>query len=148
MNAWSGVNFGIGCATWGAYPGNRLDDIGSGIGVVHNTHLFDHPQKSVVRAPFIMFPWPIWFADHRNLHELGRRAVAFEAAPSLLLASRRRPRRPEGLTPPVSTSRMGLTHFGLMLRGGEAGAGIGGAQRRPGRPRYGRQPTVSQRGLT
>ncbi len=83
VNAWTGVNFGIGDATWGAYPGNRLDDIGSGIGVVHNGHLFDHPQKSIMRAPFIMFPWPIWFADHRNLHELGRRAVPFEAAPSL-----------------------------------------------------------------
>jgi hypothetical protein len=83
VNAWTGVNFGIGSATWGAYPGNRLDAIGSGIGVVHNTHLFDHPQKSVVRAPFVMYPWPIWFADHGNLHELGRRAVTFEAAPSL-----------------------------------------------------------------
>lgn len=83
VNAWTGVNFGIGSATWGAYPGNRLDAIGSGIGVVHNTHLFDHPQKSVVRAPFVMYPWPIWFADHGNLHDLGRRAVPFEASPTL-----------------------------------------------------------------
>jgi len=84
VNAWTGVNFAIGQASWGAYPGNTLNAVGSGIGVVHNTHLFDHPQKSVVRAPFVMYPWPIWFADHRNLHELGRRAVKFEAAPTLL----------------------------------------------------------------
>ena len=83
VNAWTGVNFGIGDASWGAYPGNRLDNIGSGIGVVHNGHLFDHPQKSIVRAPFVMFPWPIWFADHRNLHQLGRLAVPFEASPTL-----------------------------------------------------------------
>jgi hypothetical protein len=84
VNIWAGVNFGIGQATWGAFPGNTLENIRSGRGVVHNTSLFDHPQKSVTRGPFRMWPTPIWFADHRNLAELGRRATYFEAAPSWL----------------------------------------------------------------
>jgi acyl-CoA reductase-like NAD-dependent aldehyde dehydrogenase len=82
VNVWSGVVFGIGSTTWGAYPGHTPRDIGSGVGVVHNTSLFDHAEKSVVRAPFRMWPKPVWFADHRNLAAVGRRMTAFEAEPS------------------------------------------------------------------
>lgn len=82
VNVWSGVVFGIGSTTWGAYPGHTPRDIGSGVGVVHNTCLFDHAEKSVVRGPFRMWPKPVWFADHRNLAAVGRRMTAFEAEPS------------------------------------------------------------------
>ncbi len=82
VNVWSGVVFGIGSTTWGAYPGHTPRDIGSGVGVVHNTFLFDHAEKSVVRGPFRIWPKPVWFADHRNLAAVGRRMTAFEAEPS------------------------------------------------------------------
>jgi hypothetical protein len=82
VNVWTGANFALGVASWGAYPGNTLDRVGSGIGVVHNTMLFDHPQKSIVRGPFRLWPTPVWFADHRNLADLGRRATFFEADPT------------------------------------------------------------------
>ncbi|MBV8153543.1 MAG: aldehyde dehydrogenase family protein, partial [Candidatus Eremiobacteraeota bacterium] len=56
VNAWTGVGF-LTCQTpWGAFPGHTLDDIRSGIGVVHNTYLFARSQKSVVYAPFAPFP--------------------------------------------------------------------------------------------
>lgn len=84
INVWAGANFALGVASWGAFPGNTLDRVRSGIGVVHNTMLFDHPQKSVVRGPFRLWPTPVWFADHRNLADLGRRAAMFEANPSWL----------------------------------------------------------------
>ena len=39
---------------WGAFGGDQtVADVGSGLGVVHNTYLFDQPQKAVVRTPFI-----------------------------------------------------------------------------------------------
>jgi len=79
VNAWSGVNFGLGVTSWGAYPGHTPESIGSGVGAVHNTYLFDHPEKSVVRAPFRIWPKPVWFADHRNLRRLGRDLTRFEA---------------------------------------------------------------------
>ncbi|MBX2800528.1 MAG: aldehyde dehydrogenase family protein [Myxococcales bacterium] len=82
INCWSGLIYGIVNATWGAFPGHPLDDIQSGRGVVHNGLLLDHPQKSVMRAPFVVAPTPAWFTDHRNNLELGRRMTAFEAAPS------------------------------------------------------------------
>jgi hypothetical protein len=79
VNAWTGVNFGLGVTSWGAFPGNRPEAIGSGSGTVHNTFLFDHPEKSVVRAPFRIWPKPVWFADHANLARLGRWMTRFEA---------------------------------------------------------------------
>lgn len=82
INAWSGVSYALGVTPWGAFPGHSLENIGSGQGFVHNTYLFDHPQKSVLKAPFRIFPTPVWFASHQNLRQLGRRLTAFEASPT------------------------------------------------------------------
>jgi acyl-CoA reductase-like NAD-dependent aldehyde dehydrogenase len=81
VNIWSAMLFYFGSTTWGAYPGNTLADIGSGIGFVHNSYLFDRPQKSVVYAPFRIFPTPAWFANHQNLLGMARRLLKFEAYP-------------------------------------------------------------------
>ncbi|MBD2525901.1 aldehyde dehydrogenase family protein [Nostoc sp. FACHB-133] len=82
VNVWTGIIYALGLTTWGAFPGNTLTDIGSGRGVVHNTYMFDHPQKSVVRSPFRIYPKPAWFAKHKNLLQLGQRVTAFEAYPT------------------------------------------------------------------
>lgn len=82
VNGWSAYLFGLACTSWGAYPGNTLEDIGSGIGTVGNTYLFDHPERSVLRVPFVSWPKPLWFPDHRTLRQVGRGLTRFEAAPS------------------------------------------------------------------
>jgi aldehyde dehydrogenase (NAD(P)+) len=96
VNTWPGVGFSIATASWGAYPGNTLENVGSGIGVVHNAYLFDKPQKTVVRAPFAPFPrslgdgertllpTPPWFVTHRRADSVGRNLFAYTAKPSLL----------------------------------------------------------------
>ncbi|NCJ08082.1 aldehyde dehydrogenase family protein [Synechococcales cyanobacterium C] len=84
INIWTGVIYQMGSTTWGAFPGNPLTDIESGRGVVHNTYLFDHPQKSVVYAPFRIFPKPLWFADHRNLRQVAQRFAQLQHRPSWL----------------------------------------------------------------
>ncbi|MDQ0614166.1 acyl-CoA reductase-like NAD-dependent aldehyde dehydrogenase [Microbacterium sp. W4I4] len=56
INAWTAVGFITPTLTWGAFPGNTIDDVGSGIGVVHNALLLDHVERSVVRGPFRPFP--------------------------------------------------------------------------------------------
>jgi acyl-CoA reductase-like NAD-dependent aldehyde dehydrogenase len=84
VNIWSGMLFYFGSTTWGAYPGNTLANVGSGIGCVHNSYLFDHPQKSVVYAPFRIFPTPAWFANHKNLLGMARHLIKLEAYPNLL----------------------------------------------------------------
>jgi hypothetical protein len=50
--------------------------------VVHNTLMFDRPQKTVLHAPFRVWPKPIWFATHRTAHEITPKLARFEADPS------------------------------------------------------------------
>jgi acyl-CoA reductase-like NAD-dependent aldehyde dehydrogenase len=82
INVWTGVITLLGVHPWGAFPGNLLCDIRSGQGFVHNTFLFDHPEKTVLKAPFRIWPTPIWFTDHRNLLRLSQTLLAYEADPS------------------------------------------------------------------
>ena len=95
VNSWTGVAYLLPQATWGAFPGHTDSDIQSGRGVVHNSLLFDRPQKTVVRGRFRPFPraWlsgdfhlgprPPWFVTHRTAEEVGRRLTRFAEAPSL-----------------------------------------------------------------
>ncbi|MBD2099464.1 aldehyde dehydrogenase family protein [Leptolyngbya sp. FACHB-261] len=80
INVWSGVLYGLMVTSWGAFPGQPLTEIQSGRGTVHNTLLFDHPQKSILWAPFRIQPTPAWFANHKNLRQLGKRLLALEVA--------------------------------------------------------------------
>jgi len=82
INCWPAMVYGLVSTTWGAFPGHTPRDIQSGVGVVHNSYLFDHPEKSIARAPFRIWPTPAWFADHKNLANLGRELVRMEYAPS------------------------------------------------------------------
>jgi hypothetical protein len=83
INAFVGAGYLLMTPPWGAFPGHTIDDIGSGIGSVHNTYLFDRPQKSVVRAPFKPPLEPVWFPSHKRGHEVLRKLVSLEAKPSL-----------------------------------------------------------------
>lgn len=56
INAWTALGFIFPTLTWGAFPGSTIDDVGSGIGVVHNALLLDNVERSVVRGPFRPFP--------------------------------------------------------------------------------------------
>jgi acyl-CoA reductase-like NAD-dependent aldehyde dehydrogenase len=84
VNHWAGLNYGMVTPTWGAFPGHPTEDIRSGHGVVHNTYMFDKPQKSVVRGPFRIWPRPAWFIDNKNAAEIGRKMTYFNADPSLM----------------------------------------------------------------
>ncbi|MFD0331315.1 hypothetical protein ACFQZC_32180 [Streptacidiphilus monticola] len=44
VNAWTGLGYLTPTATWGAFPGHTLQDVQSGIGVVHNAVLLDSPN--------------------------------------------------------------------------------------------------------
>ncbi len=83
VNVWPGMIYGLVTTSWGAYPGNPLEDIRSGRGVVHNSYLFDHPEKSVVRGPFVQSPPAVWAAGHRSAHQVGRKLTAFEHTKSI-----------------------------------------------------------------
>lgn len=95
INAWSGLGFLLAQATWGAYPGHTLDNVQSGIGVVHNSFMFDRPERTVVTAPFqpfprnllsgdtSMLPRPPWFVTHKRADRVGRLLTQMAYRPSM-----------------------------------------------------------------
>ncbi|QDV08660.1 Aldehyde dehydrogenase family protein [Planctomycetes bacterium Poly30] len=73
LNLWAGAAFAICSTPWGAFPGHKAEDIRSGQGFVHNTYLFERPEKTVVRAPFRIWPRPVWFHDTKHNDTTARR---------------------------------------------------------------------------
>ncbi|OJV93518.1 MAG: aldehyde dehydrogenase [Microbacterium sp. 67-17] len=99
INTWTGVAFGIPTMPWGAYPGGTLDDVQSGIGVVHNALLLDDIERGVMRGPFRPFPRsagslvgagtfsalprPPWFVTSPGAADGGRLLTRFRIRPRL-----------------------------------------------------------------
>jgi aldehyde dehydrogenase (NAD(P)+) len=95
VNAWTGVGYLTAAATWGAFPGHTLQDVQSGIGVVHNAVLLAGPERTVLRGPFrpaprallhgelSMSPKPPWFVANKTAATTGRRLTGFAARPRL-----------------------------------------------------------------
>jgi hypothetical protein len=83
VNHWAALSYAFVSTTWGAYPGHTIYDVRSGIGTVHNTYMFEKPEKSVVRGPFKVFPKPAWFNDHKTSHAIGPKLMRLYREPSL-----------------------------------------------------------------
>jgi aldehyde dehydrogenase (NAD(P)+) len=84
VNCWVGPIFGMPRATWGAFPGHDVHDVGSGVGIVHNALLLDpdHVERSVGRGSFRPWPRPLWFVTNRTAEVTGERMTRFAAEPS------------------------------------------------------------------
>lgn len=84
VNAWAGETYLVTQCPWGAARGHTLNNIQSGIGVVHNTFLLEDTQKvvlhgafrpfprSVVNGEFALSPKPPWFVTNRRAAIIGR----------------------------------------------------------------------------
>ena len=79
VNHWPAMSYGLGSTPWGAFPGQPLNDVQSGRGFVHNTWLFERPQKSVIEGPFRVLPKPAWFVTHTAADRVGRELTRLEA---------------------------------------------------------------------
>jgi aldehyde dehydrogenase (NAD(P)+) len=96
INAWTGIGFLTPAAPWGAFPGHTVQNIQSGLGVVHNALLLESPERTVVRGPFrpaprsllhgelALFPKPPWFVTARSAATTGERLTRYAASPSWL----------------------------------------------------------------
>ncbi|MEU2262071.1 aldehyde dehydrogenase family protein [Streptomyces sp. NPDC019645] len=95
VNCWSAVGFLLGFTPWGAHPGHTRQEIGSGIGFVHNAFMLEDIEKTVLRAPFTpaprglvtgdlsLSPRPPYFVTNRTALTTVERVTRFTAAPSL-----------------------------------------------------------------
>ena len=89
VNAWTGAAYFLSAVAWGAYPGHTPQDIGSGVGVVHNTLMFDASEKSIVFGPFAPSPrsFPkgelhaspklVYFVTNKQAHTIGERLIDY-----------------------------------------------------------------------
>jgi acyl-CoA reductase-like NAD-dependent aldehyde dehydrogenase len=95
INCWSAVGFLLGYTPWGAHPGHTRQDIGSGIGFVHNAFMLEDIEKTVLRAPFApaprglfagspsLSPRPPYFVTNRTARTTVERVTRFTAAPGI-----------------------------------------------------------------
>ena len=51
---------------------------------MHNTQMYDHVQKSVLRAGWRYYPKHLWSPCNQNVEATSGHALRFLAAPSLL----------------------------------------------------------------
>lgn len=78
VNYWSAVTYGLKTLVWGAFPGESLKSIESGIGQIHNLMFVPNVQKCVFRHPCIGDPMMIE-------PDLENRATFFTVIVDLLL---------------------------------------------------------------
>lgn len=85
VNVPTSVGYGITALPWGGFPGtSTIYDVGSGNAQVHNTLMYDYPQKGVLYGPWIFYPYPLWFPDHASLEDTSRLLLQWHAHPSIL----------------------------------------------------------------
>jgi len=63
-NQWSGLAFALMSPPWGGYPGGTQQNPHSGIGWVHNSLMLTGIEKTVVSAPLVVLPKPVWVPEH------------------------------------------------------------------------------------
>jgi aldehyde dehydrogenase (NAD(P)+) len=93
INCWTAVDYLTPRAVWGAFPGESIFDVQSGVGVVHNALLLEGVERSVAQGPFrpaprsllrgeaAISPKPPWFVNNRTAALTGRRLTSFAASP-------------------------------------------------------------------
>lgn len=80
INIWDAAAFLLAQSAWGAYPYPDGEEVGSGVGVVGNSYLFEKPERTVIYGSFHPFPrsWlngnpaflprPPWFITNKTAH--------------------------------------------------------------------------------
>ncbi len=94
VNLWTGAAYFISQCAWGAFPGHTRHDIGSGVGVVHNTLMLDKTLKNVVRGPFAphvramtkgeyhLSPKLVYFVTNKQAHRIGEYLIDYKVTGS------------------------------------------------------------------
>jgi len=84
INHWPALCYAFGTMPWGGHPSATMKNVQSGLGWVHNTYMLGGIDKSVVRGPLTVSPYPAWFFDNPKTNKIAPAAADMEAAPSWL----------------------------------------------------------------
>nr|BFF09405.1 hypothetical protein GCM10025699_07080 [Microbacterium flavescens] len=95
INSWTAFGFLTPTLPWGGFPGATLQEVESGIGVVHNALLLDGIERAVTRGPFRPFPRSL---EPKALGRSGGRAFSVLPKPPWFVTSRTGAAVSEGFT--------------------------------------------------
>jgi acyl-CoA reductase-like NAD-dependent aldehyde dehydrogenase len=95
INSWTAFGFLTPTLPWGGFPGATLQDVQSGIGVVHNALLLDGIERAVTRGPFRPFPRSL---EPTALSRSGGRSFSVLPKPPWFVGSRTGAAVSEGFT--------------------------------------------------
>lgn len=95
INSWTAFGFLTPTLPWGGFPGATLQDVQSGIGIVHNALLLDRVERAVTRGPFRPFPRSL---EPTALRRSGGRAFSVLPKPPWFVSSRTGAAVSEGFT--------------------------------------------------
>lgn len=87
INFFTGMAYTMGTTPFGAFPGNEISDIQSGIGFVGNYLMLENTQKSVYRAQFRNIREPTIYSSKMNM-DFSRMFTECEINPSWLNLSK------------------------------------------------------------
>ena len=95
INSWTAFGFLTPTLPWGGFPGATLQNVESGIGVVHNALLLAHIERAITRGPFRPFPRSL---DPKSLGRSKGRAFSVLPKPPWFVTSRTATAVSEGFT--------------------------------------------------
>jgi aldehyde dehydrogenase (NAD(P)+) len=84
LNHWPALGYAFATPPWGGHPSTTLQNVQSGRGWVHNTFMLDGVEKTIVRGPLTVSPYPVWFFDNPKAGRVAPAVARMEAAPSWL----------------------------------------------------------------
>lgn len=88
VNASPGYMVGFATIPWGAWAAaGTAEDIGTG-NVLSHVGVFDHVEKGVLWAPWMMAPKPLIFPTYTNTEQVVRRLLRYVEAPGPVSVSR------------------------------------------------------------
>ncbi len=95
INSWTAFGFLTPTLPWGGFPGATLQDVQSGLGVVHNALLLSRIERAVTRGPFRPFPRSL---EPTSLGRSGGRSFSVLPKPPWFVSSRTGAAVSEGFT--------------------------------------------------
>lgn len=84
INHWPALGYVWGTTPWGGHPSATPENIQSGHGWIHNAYMLAGIDKTVVRGPLVVRPYPAWFFDNPRRAAIAPALADLEASPSWL----------------------------------------------------------------
>ena len=88
LNQWAALAYALITPPWGGWSQVRDTDIQSGVGWVHNAQMLTGVEKTVLDAPLVVQPKPVWHPTHGDPEPVSWALYDMAKTPSLMNMAR------------------------------------------------------------